>query len=89
MAQTQYLKDYSICPIEGELSMFLERRQEVNADNNPIYIGWNREPNAATTALTWFIVKLTYTATGVIRYQLPDDGVQFKYAWDSRASYFS
>lgn len=88
MTQVQKLKDYSIAELQGELGMFLEKRMSYDGDNVE-YIGYNREPNATTTDLSWYIVKMTYSGSNVTRYQLPDSGPQFKYAWDSRASYFS
>lgn len=88
MSQTQKIKDYSIAELQGDLGMFLEKRMSYDGDNVE-YIGYNREPNATTTDTTWYIVKMTYSGSNATRYQLPDNGPQFKYAWDSRAGYFS
>lgn len=91
MSKPQSLQDTSHMPVAADAAMFWERRQELNGDGNPVYIGWNRTPNASTTALSWFIVKFTYTGTtptSFTRYQIPIPGVEFKYAWDSRANYF-
>lgn len=82
------LKDYSWLSLYGDVETFLEKRIEYSGDN-PIYIGWNRQANAATDAATWFIVKLTYSGSNPTRIQLPDNGAFFNYAWDSRATYYS
>jgi len=85
---SQKVTDYSNLNITGDASFFWEKRIEYTGDN-PIYIGYNRLQNAATSDETWFIVKLTYSGANVIRVQLPDSGPQFKYAWDDRATIFS
>lgn len=89
MVQTQKINDWSVVTLGGDFLDFLEKRMDNNVDGNPIYVGYNREPNAATTASTWLIVKITYSGTAPTRYQLPDDGPQFKYVWDDRATYFT
>lgn len=86
--QKQNIKDWSEPTLTGDLGMFLEKRMSYSGDNVE-YIGYNREADAATTDLSWYIVKMTYSGANATRYQLPDDGPQFKYAWDSRATYFS
>jgi len=88
MAKTQQLKDYSIAELTADVGTYLEKRMSYSGDNLE-YVGYNREPNAATTDTTWFIIKMTYSGSNVTRYQLPDNGVEFKYAWDSRATYFT
>lgn len=87
-SQTPRLKDYSWLTLEGDVETFLEKRIAYTGDN-PEYIGWNRQANASTTALTWFIVKMSYSGDNVTRVQLPDNGATFSYAWDSRNTYFS
>ena len=89
MTQTQKVEDWSVVELKGELARYQEIRYERDGAGNALYIGYNRQPNAAGTALTWFIVKNTVAATFVTRQQLPDAGAQYKYAWDSRSSYFS
>jgi len=88
MSSMQKLKDFSIAEVRGDLSLFLEQRIEYSGDN-PIYVGYNRGANAATDDETWYIIKMTYSGNNVTRVQLPDNGPQFKYAWDDRASLFS
>lgn len=88
MAQTQVILPYNNAQVSADLGMMLEKRMEYSGDNL-IYLGYNRVPNAATTDATWYIVKMTYSGDLVTRYQLPDDGPQFKYAWDNRATLFS
>lgn len=88
MTQKQQLKDWSIAELQGDLGMFLEKRMAYDGDNLE-YVGYNREPNASTSDSSWFIIKNTYSGTNITRYQLPDDGPQFKYAWDDRATFFS
>lgn len=81
--------DYSRLSITGDVSQFLEIRMENDGDGNPIYIGYTEQPNAATDALVWFILKITYDGNGSPTLQeLPNDGVRFIYAWDDRATYF-
>ncbi len=89
MVTKQLIKDYSVVELTGALELYQEIRYERDGDDFPIYIGYNRQPNAATTAETWFIVKNTFTDGAITRQQLPDDGVQYKYSWDDRATYFS
>ncbi len=89
MVSKQLIKDYSTVELKGDLALYQEIRYERDADDVPLYIGYNREPNAATTATTWFIVKNTVASQAITRQQLPDNGVGYKYAWDSRATYFS
>lgn len=88
MAKTQHISDFSIADLQGDLGMFLEKRMAYDTDNLE-YVGYNREQNAATTDATWLIVKMTYSGTNITRYQLPDNGAQFKYTWDDRASSFT
>ena len=87
--ERQRIGDYSIANAELDLSMLWEKRIENDGSGNPLYIGYNKEPNASTSTLGWFIIKNTYSGTFLTRSQLPDDGPQFKYAWDSRATYFT
>ena len=86
--QIQTIKNFDIAEVTGDLGMFLEKRLSYNGDNIE-YVGYNREPNAATDDLSWFIIKNTYAGSNLTRYQLPDNGKQFKYSWDDRATYFS
>jgi hypothetical protein len=87
--QKQQINDYSQVPVGADLALFLEKRMENDGSGNPIYVGYNRQANAPTDALSWFIVKITYSGDSPTRYQLPTLGPQFKYAWDSRATYFA
>lgn len=66
-----------------------EVRCENDVNGNVLYIGKNITPNAVTTDNTWYIKKLSYSAGGFVeRVQLPTNGTGFKYAWDSRSTYF-
>lgn len=85
----QKIKDYSYVELIGDSSLFWEKRMENNVDGNPIYVGHNRSQNAPTSDESWFIVKIEYSGTSPVRYQLPDAGPQFKYAWDDRATLFT
>lgn len=67
----------------------LEGRFENDGNGNPIYVGYSPYPNAATAEPIWYIRKIIYSGENVVRTQLPDDGIKFGYAWDSRSSYFS
>lgn len=89
MTSPQRIKDYSNIEIIGDSSVFWEKRMENDGNGNPIYVGHNRHANASTSEESWYIVKITYSGTSPTRYQLPDDGPQFKYAWDDRATYFT
>lgn len=71
---------------QGDL---LEGRFENNGDNNPIYIGYTPIPNGSPSEAIWYIQKITYDGQAIIRKQQPDDGPQFTYVCDDRASYFS
>lgn len=89
----QQIKDYSKLDVFGDAEMFWEIRYDYDAEANLIYQGWNRQANAATSEETWFIVKFHYeeiaTEDYVSRKEMPSDGIQFKYAWDDRATIFS
>jgi len=89
MVQKQLLKDFSTVIIEDELSKYQEIRYERDDSDIALYIGYNREPNASTSDLSWFIVKNTVADGAITRQQLPDNGVQYKYSWDDRATYFT
>lgn len=88
MAQKQIIKDYTLAEVVGDLGMFFEKRLSYSGTDVE-YVGYNREPDASTTEETWFIIKNEYSGGNLTRYRLPDNGPQFKYAWDSRASYFA
>ena len=87
--QKQLIEDWSTVQLKGDLALYQEIRYERDGSGVALYIGYNRQPKAATTDLSWFIVKNTVVATAITRQQLPDAGPQYKYAWDSRASYFT
>ena len=83
------VKDLSNLMPVAEFSTFMEMRMENDANGNPIYIGYNKTPNAGQDSLSWFIVKITYDANQSPTYQqLPDEGVRFIYSWTDRANYF-
>jgi hypothetical protein len=67
----------------------LEGRFENDVDGNPIYIGYSPYPNADPNEPIWYVRKVIYDGDGVVRTQLPDDGVGFLYTWTDRATYFS
>lgn len=71
---------------QGDL---MEGRFENNGDNNPIYIGYTPFPNGDPSQAIWYIQKITYDGQAIVRKQQPDDGPQFTYVWDDRATYFS
>lgn len=85
----QRLGDFSVAQAEIDLSMLWEKRIENDGSGNPLYIGYNKQANASTAVESWFIIKNSYSGGFLVRSQLPDDGAQFKYAWDDRATYFS
>lgn len=82
------IKDFSILENFASSELFLEKRMEYDG-NNLIYVGYSRNPNESVLADTWFIVKMTYDGSNVTRYQLPDAGPSFSYAWNDRASLFT
>jgi len=81
------IKDFSILDTMANSENFLEKRMAYNGANLE-YVGYSSVPNESTAANTWFIVKLTYTGTDVVRYRLPSGGAKFSYVWDDRATYF-
>lgn len=84
------VNDLSKLEPRADFSFFYEQRMENDANGNPIYIGYAKTPNAGTGTSQWFIVNVTYDANqSPTRYQLPDNGVSFDYAWDDRANLFS
>lgn len=80
--------DFSLIPITGDASSFLEERRSYTGSNVE-YKGYSRVPNAATDLPVWFIVKYEYTGGLQTRQRLPDDGPKFSYIWDDRATYFA
>jgi len=85
----QKFNDFSRLNIIGDFTDIFEQRIENDGSGNPLYLAYNKIANAPTSATTWFIKKLTYTGGYVTRIQLPDDGADFNYSWDARATYFS
>lgn len=83
------IKDFSFLEVRGWSTDFMEIRREFNVGNQEIFRGYNHSPNADVDAPTWFLLKFTYSGTNQVRQQLPDDGLQFKYTWTDRATYFS
>lgn len=84
------VKDLSKLEPNADFSFFYEQRMENDANGNPIFIGYAKTPNNGTANFDWFIVKVTYDANqSPTRYQLPDNGVGFRYDWDNRSTYFS
>lgn len=83
------IKDFSILDTIASSELFFEKRMEYDGSNNLIYIGYSHVPNELTSADSWYIVKLTYTGTNLVRYRLPDSGPKFGYVWDDRATYFT
>lgn len=71
------------------LEDLLEGRFENDANDNPIYIGYSPYPNANPADPVWFIRKIIYDGTAIVRTQLPDDGIKFAYVWDDRVDYFA
>lgn len=88
MSKPQKIVDFSQLELKGMAEMYLEKRIENDGSGNPIYIGYNRTANAAQGSLSWFIVKITYSGGFPTYYQLPNAGVQYKYSWTDRATYF-
>lgn len=67
-----------------------EKRMINDAGGNILYVAFNQTPNAATSANTWFILKMLYDSNGFLnRVQLPDAGFGFNYIFDDIATYFS
>lgn len=83
------VKDFSYLDVQGLASQFMEIRIDYGVGNLPLYVGYNHTPNADPDAETWYIVKLTYSGTNLIRQQLGDMGVTFSYSYTDRATYFS
>lgn len=87
---TQKLKGHNPLELVGEALTYMEIRMENDVSGNPIYVGYSKTPNLGTAVEQWFIVKITYDAVpSPTRYQLPDNGVSFSYAWDDRATLFA
>jgi len=71
------------------LEDLLEGRFENDVNDNPIYIGYTVYPNADPGLAVWYIRKIIYVGTNIVRTQLPDEGIKFAYVWNDRATYFS
>lgn len=71
------------------LEDLLEGRFENDGNDNPIYIGYTIYPNGGTDLPIWYVRKIIYDGTNIVRTQLPDNGIKFAYIWDDRITYFS
>lgn len=67
----------------------LEGRFDNDVNGNPIYIGYTVYVNGDPALPIWFILKVEYVGTSIVRKRLPDDGIGFIYVWDDRVDYFS
>lgn len=67
----------------------LEGRFDNDGSDNPIYIGYSPYPNADPSLPVWYLQKITYDGTAIVRRQQPDDGPQFTYVWNDRSTYFA
>lgn len=65
-----------------------EGRYDNDANNNPIYVGYCIQPDGDPAAPIWFIQKVEYDGTAIVRKRLPIDGIKFGYVWNDRADYF-
>jgi hypothetical protein len=66
------------------LTNWRSQRFEYDANDNIIYIGRHKTPNAGTSSGGWYIEKLTYdSANNPTRVQGPEIGV-----WDKRTDLF-
>ncbi|MHB1059993.1 MAG: hypothetical protein ACYC0F_19190 [Rhodanobacter sp.] len=82
------VKDYSIMETRADTFVFMEKRIDYAGGSVPIYIGYNKQPNADTSDDSWYIFKLTYSGSNLIYQQLPNRGPTFSYVWNDRANYF-
>jgi hypothetical protein len=83
------VRDFSYVEVRATMDEFMEIRREFNGAGQEIFRGYNHFPNASVDIPTWFILKFIYVAGNQERQQLPDEGLQFKYTWTARATYFS
>lgn len=70
------------------LEDLLEGRYDNDENDNPIYIGYTPYPNGDTSEAIWYIRKVVYDGTAIVRTVLPEDGIKFGYVWDDRIDYF-
>jgi len=84
------IQDYSILHNQANTELFLEKRMDYDGSGNMIYVGYTRIANGSTAAPIWYIIKLIYDGSDqLVRYQLPESGVNFGYAWDNRTTSFT
>lgn len=84
------IHDYSTIQNFANTELFLEKRMDYDDAGNLIYIGYCRIANADTSQPIWYIVKLIYDGSNnLVRYQLPNAGVNFGYIWDNRTNSFT
>jgi len=89
MVTAQKIVEHGNLNVRGDASLFWEVRIEYSG-TNPIYVAYNKTPNASTSDPTWYIFKNTFDGSdNLTRKQLPDSGAEFKYAYDDRVSLFS
>lgn len=82
------IKDFSVLEVVASTELFFEKRMFYDGSNNLIYIGYSQIPNELSSNDTWYIVKLEYTGTSLVRYRLPNGGAKFAYVLDNRANFF-
>ena len=82
------IKDFSVLDNFANSELFLEKRMSYTGGGLLEYVGYSKNPNELTSADTWYIVKMVYSGTNVVRYRLPSGGPKFAYVWDDRANYF-
>lgn len=64
----------------------LTQTQELNANNQPIYIG-EAEPGTLKSESGWRIRKMTYSGYSMTDIQWANGDAKFDKTWDDRASY--
>jgi hypothetical protein len=80
--------DFSVIPVEMNADQVLEKRFSYTGSSVE-YEGWAKKPNASVAQPVWYIIKYTYADGVKTRQQLPDNGPNFIYVWNDRATYFS
>ena len=81
-------KDFSYLDVTGLATQFLEIQIDYDGGPSPVYVGYSLVAGAGDDAPLWYIVKLEYSGTSLIRQRIGSLGRQWTYVWTDRATYF-
>lgn len=88
MVQNVFTNFLAVSEVLSDEDLY-ETRLENDVNGNVLYVGKAVDPGTPTDEPKWYIKKLGYDINGFLDLiQLPNEGANFTYAWDLRATYF-